>query len=133
MTRITVLVILVLAGCYETRSALLEGVFTMCEEVQGYSGETVVLKDGKFRYWFHSDVSAGDEPSYPLQGPYRVSGSTVTLDHPQIHSPRRTIATINGVQVLWREDGLKLWEGERRLHPYAVLLRVDVSSGESAE
>lgn len=104
----------------------LEGTYTMCREVRGYSGETVVLKkDGRFRYWFYSDVRRDNEPGYPLEGRFRLEGATVHLDHPQIHSPSRTLDIINGVPVLWRADGLELWSKERRLHPYAVLLRVE--------
>jgi len=103
---------------------LTEGVYSMCEEVAGYSGEVVELKDGKFRYWFTSDVSTGREPEYPLSGEYRVSGDTLTLVHDQIHRKDRTIAVVNGVDVLWRDDGLKLWKKEQRIHPYAILIRM---------
>jgi hypothetical protein len=103
---------------------LADGVYSMCDEVSGYSGEIVELKDGKFRYWFYSDVLTGREPEYPLNGDYRISGTTLILDHKQIHSKERSIAVVNGINVLWREDGLKLWEKEKRIHPYAVLLRM---------
>jgi hypothetical protein len=55
-----------------------EGVYSMCDEVAGYSGEVVELKDGMFRYWFYSDVNNGQEPEYPLSGNYKVSGDTLT-------------------------------------------------------
>jgi hypothetical protein len=108
--------------CCQEEPKLREGVYAMCEEVTGYSGETIELKDGKFRYWFYSDVVAGDEPHYPLSGSYSVKGNTLTLDLDKIHSKERTIAVVNGVNVLWRKDGLALWEKEKRLHPYAVLI-----------
>jgi len=103
---------------------LTEGVYSMCEEVAGYSGEVVELKDGKFRYWFYSDVVTDHEPQYPLSGNYRISGDTLMLVHDQIPREERTIAVVNGVDVLWRDDGLKLWEKERRIHPYAILIRM---------
>jgi len=104
---------------------LVEGVYSMCDEVSGYSGEVVELKDGKFRYWFYTDVSGGaEEPKYPLTGDYRAVGDTVTLNHDKIHSKERTIAVVNGVDVLWRDDGLKLWKKEQRIHPYAILIRM---------
>ena len=103
---------------------LTEGVYSMCEELAGYSGEVVELKDGKFRYWFYSDVSTGREPKYPLIGEYRVSGDALTLAHEEIHSKVRTIAVVNGVDVLWRDDGLKLWKKDQRIHPYAILIRM---------
>jgi hypothetical protein len=74
-----------------------------------YSNETVELKDEKFRYWFISDVKTEPPLAYPLEGKYSISGSTLTLDHPDIGLPKRTIAKFNGVDVLWRDDGLELW------------------------
>ncbi len=113
---------ILLALLLQAQPAAVDGVYTMCEDVAGYSGETVELKAGKFRYWFYSDVSSGKEPSYPLTGIYTVNGATLTLDHADIHSKDRTLAVVNGVRVLWRKDGLELWQKEKRLHPYAVLL-----------
>ncbi len=123
------------SGCHlQARPAAVDGVYTLCEEVQGYSGETLELKDGKFRYWFYSDVATGDEPKYPLTGTYTVNGSSVKLDHPQIRRDERVLATVNGVRVLWRADGLKAWEKDQRLHPYAILIRVEgAASGETVK
>jgi hypothetical protein len=101
-----------------------EGVYSMCQEVAGYSGEVLELKDGKFRYWFYSDVGTDKEPAYPLTGTYRISGTTLTLDNDQIYERERSIAVVNGVDVLWRADGLQLWTGEKRIHPYAVMIRM---------
>ncbi len=115
----------------QARPAAVDGVYTMCDEVRGYSGETVELQDGKFRYWFYSDVVSADEPTYPLTGKYTLEGSTVTLNHPQIYRKERVLAAVNGVRVLWREDGLRAWEKDKRLHPYAILIRVEgATSGE---
>lgn len=102
----------------------------MCRDVSGYSGETIELKNGRFRYWFYSDMVTGNEPTYPLSGRYTHSGGAVTLDHPKIHEPTRTIAVLNGTMVLWRKDGLDLWKSEGRIHPYAVLLRVEGDGGD---
>ena len=115
-------------GCDGSRESqaslpdLKEGVYVLCEEVSGYSGETLEVRDGRFRYWFYSDVVTGDEPSYPLSGKYKVTGNTIVLDHKLIPSSIRTIATLNGVKVLWRADGLGVWEKDKRIHPYAVLV-----------
>jgi hypothetical protein len=130
MTRLSVAVLLaVLAGCGGS-VAPPEGVYTMCRDVAGFSGETIELKGGKFRYWFYSDVQTGAEPAYPLSGSYRISGNALTLDHHQIHDPVRTFAVVNGIQVLWRKDGLEGWEKDQRIHPYAVLIRVEGTSGD---
>ena len=104
---------------------LREGVYVLCGEVFGYANETLELKEGKFRYWFYSDVKLGDEPKYPLTGACQVKGQTLTLDSDAIHTKERTIDKINGVDVLWRKDALSLWEEKKRIHPYGVLLRVD--------
>src|SRR5262245_19528277 len=108
-----------------------EGVYVMCKEVSGYSGETIELKDGRFRYWFYSDVVSGREPKYPLNGTYRVSGNTLILENDKISAPKRTIAVVNGVDVLWRKDGLELWEKDKRVHPYAVLIRIPTATDAS--
>jgi hypothetical protein len=104
-----------------------DGVYTMARDVEGYSGETLELRNGRFRYWFYSDVVSGDEPGYPLTGRYTVTDNILKLDHPKIHAPDRTFDVILGTPVLWRKDGLDLWEREGRIHPYAVLLRIDAA------
>lgn len=130
MTRpIAAVLLAVLAGCGKT-AAPPEGVYTMCRDVSGFSGETIELMDGKFRYWFYSDVATEDEPSYPLTGTYGISENTLTLDHPKISNPVRRFAVVNGVHVLWRKDGLEGWEKDERIHPYAVLIRVQGASGD---
>jgi hypothetical protein len=101
------------------------GVYQMCNEVEGYSGETLELKDGKVRYWFYSDVQGGKEPKYPLEGTYTVKGETITFEHPDFYAPKRTLAVVNGVSVVWRDDGLKLYKEKQRLQPYAVLIKVE--------
>lgn len=112
-------------GCHRASAPFREGVYSLCSEVAGFSGETLELKDGTFRYWFHSDVGVDGEPTYPLTGAYSISSDRLILDHPGIHKRERTIAVVNGVDVLWREDGLDLWTREKRIHPYAVLIRLD--------
>jgi hypothetical protein len=102
-----------------------EGTYTMCREVEGYSGETIELKDGRFRYWFYSDVETGDEPAYPLTGAYTIQGDQLILDHAKVYRPRRTIAKMRGVDVLLRDDAAELLKKENRLHPYGILLKGD--------
>lgn len=121
---------LVLVGCGEQVAAP-EGVFTMCREVEGYSGETIELKGGTFRYWFYSDAGT-DSATYPLTGSYCFSGSVLTLNHPSIHRPTRSYQVVNGVPVLWRDDGLALFQKEERFQPYAVLIRVEGEDGDPA-
>ena len=129
MTRPLAAVLLaVLAGCGEN-VAVPEGVYTMCREVAGFSGETIELKGGKFRYWFYSDAGGG--PS-SRSGAYSISGNQVKFDDASLAKEPRTFAIVNGVAVLWRDDGLKLWESEQRIHPYAVLIRLEGTSAPPA-
>ncbi len=102
----------------------IDGVYMMPAEVSGFSGETMELSHGRFRYWFYSDVVSGKEPNYPLTGTYEVHSNAVVLLHRGIYATNRTIMAIQGHTVLWREDGLELWRKERRIHPYAILIRV---------
>lgn len=116
-------------GCWadERTAALLEaanGVYMMPEEVSDFSGETLELQDGRFRYWFYSDVRSGKPIEFPLTGTYEVRGDKVTLLNKDVYSPERTLATVQDQAVLWREDGLRYWQSERRIHPFAVLIRV---------
>jgi hypothetical protein len=104
-------------------SPLREGTYQLCEEVTGYSGEKLELKDGRFKYWFYSDVRTGEEPTYPLSGTYTIEGTTLKLNHAKIWNSERTFDKINGVDVIWREDGLAHWKTSKRIHPYAVLIR----------
>jgi hypothetical protein len=118
------LLLLAVVLSLQADAKLPEGVYSLCEEVAGYSGEVLELRDGKFRYWFYSDVGTDKEPTYPLSGTYAVSGTTLTLDNKEIYKRERTIAVVNGVNVLWRSDGLKLWTDDKRIHPYSVLIHM---------
>jgi hypothetical protein len=124
MRLVAIASIVFVLGCQE-KGSIQEGVYTTCKEIAKYTNETVELKNGKFRYWFYSDVHTGTSIAYPLSGEYRISGSTLILDHPDIHDAKRTIAKIKGIDILWRRDGLDLWQKEGKSKPYAVLIRVD--------
>jgi hypothetical protein len=132
MTHIIVALVLLSACSPQEQAPAVDGVYTLCKEVTGYSGETLELKGGKFRYWFYSDVRTDKEPKYPLTGTFTLSGTALTLDSSDVHSGTRTVDKVNGVPVLWRKDGLELWQKEKRLHPYAVLIRIDGATEGSA-
>ena len=102
----------------------LDGVYKMPVEVSGFSGETIELHDGRFRYWFYTDVGTDQEIQYPLTGIYEVHGDQIKLLHDDIYSNERTLATVQDQTVLWRDDGLRYWQSERRVAPFAVLVRV---------
>src|SRR3954469_19213374 len=40
----------------------------------------VELKEGRFRYWFRSDVKFGKEPAYPLSGTYTRNGGSISFE-----------------------------------------------------
>ena len=119
------LALTLLNGCGEPFAPPVDGVYSLCEEVSGFSGEILELRNGTFRYWFYSDVVTGHEPTYPLTGSYGLSGSTLTLGHSDIYSNNRTLDVVNGVPVIWRNDGLAAWTKDRKIHAYAVLIKVD--------
>lgn len=114
-------------GFAQVNSKSIEGVYTMFEEVAGYSGETIELKGGRFRYWFYSDVAIAGKmgPKYPLTGTYQQTGNLIHLDYPDIYTKERTLEDINGVPVLLRDDALKDWRDEGRVGAYGVLIRVN--------
>lgn len=95
----------------------------MPKEVAMFSGETVELHDGRFRYWFYSDVATGENVEYPLSGAYEIRGDKIRLLHDGIYRNERTLDVVQDQTVLWRDDGLRYWQSERRIHPFAVLVR----------
>jgi hypothetical protein len=109
---------------WQKPALLAEGVYKTCEEVSGFSGEILELKEGRFRYWFYTDVITGREPAYPLSGTYRIKGNTLVLKHPDVPDNERLIDILNGVHILWRDDGLAYWRKERQIQPYAVLIHI---------
>jgi hypothetical protein len=116
----------VLFGCDGSPASPLEGTYTMCRDVSGFSGETIELKGGRFRYWFYSDAG----PSHESSGYYQLAGNVLTFEDSTIEA--RTSAVVNGVPVLWRDDGLSLWQKKGRIQPYAVLIRVEGLTGKPA-
>jgi hypothetical protein len=61
---------------------------------------------------------------YPLAGTYVFKENRLLLLHPDLHSEERVFSELNGHPVLWRDDGLKRWQQEKRIHPYTILIRV---------
>jgi hypothetical protein len=108
----------------------LEGVYCTPDEISGFSGTVLELKGGRFRYWFYSDVRGPDEPKYPLTGPYAVRDGTLFLSHKYIGQQEWAPDGVNGVRVLWRPDGLRLWREKRQVYDYAVLIKVEGAQAE---
>jgi hypothetical protein len=86
-----------------------------------YSTTVLELKDGRFRYWFSSDLRGPREPSYPLTGNYRTNGGTITLAHKEIYQTNWTFMTYEGKATLWRPTALNHWNETRKVDPWGVL------------
>lgn len=116
-------------GCSTTQHGL-EGTYSLCAETAGFSGERLILDNGKFSYWFYSDVGEPGQ-KYPVIGTYTNEGDILILNTTRVYSPRRHIDVVNNVPVLWRDDGYKLWMKEQEIQPYAVLIRDDRAQREN--
>lgn len=139
-TRISVAVVSIVALLGAVASLLLGvgenpelGAYRLCVNVEAYADETIVLLEGsRFKYWASSDVFIEGVPSYPIEGRYAVQGSTLRLFGPRIaegdsaepnsNEVVRTWSTLNGVRVLWRNDGLQEYKKSGWIRPYSVLI-----------
>ncbi len=129
MSRLTLIFIAALAlGCTEqgppkiTNGRLAEGVYATPGEISGFSGTILELKDGKFRYWFYSDVGGLDEPKYPVSGYYEFTEGKVLLRGGRVNEREWFVDVVNGTPVLWRDDAIKVWKKNRKIYNYGVLL-----------
>jgi len=102
----------------------IEGTYCTAHEIAGFSGTVLELKAGKFRYWFYSDVGDG-QPKYPIAGAYLFQDGKLTLNHEHVPQQIWFADLVNGVPVLWRPDGLKSWQQDKRIHDYGVLIKVE--------
>ncbi len=61
-----------------------------------FMSETLELKDGRFRYWFSSDVIIRGGQKYPIEGNYAFKGDELALSSGKVLKVRQ----INGRRVL---------------------------------
>ncbi len=130
MTRLilTTTMTLLIIGCDKqspptiTNGRLAEGVYATPSEISGYSGTTLELKDGNFRYWFYTDVRGPDEPEYPITGKYKFQDGKVILNNDEVNQSVWFVDVVNGIPVLWRDDALKTWKQEQKIYDYGVLV-----------
>jgi len=108
-----------------SREPGLEGLYTTPDEISGFSGTVLELKGGHFRYWFYSDVSLPDSPKFPLTGKYDQQGDKLILDNAQVNQSEWFLETVNGIPVLWRDDGLRHWRDEKKIYDYGVLIKTE--------
>lgn len=125
---ITAIAFLVL-GCTQpppkiTNERLAEGVYATPDEISGFSGTTLELKNGKFRYWFYSDVRTSDEPKYPITGKYEFQDGKLILNN-KLNQKVWFVDVVNNIPVLWRNDALKIWKQERKIYDYGVLIWIE--------
>jgi hypothetical protein len=78
----------------------------------GYMTTVLELKDGRFRYWFESDLKGPEEPAYPISGSYSAQGNTIILEHPQVSQPQWTFRKVDGLATLWRPDAMDMDPGK---------------------
>jgi hypothetical protein len=82
-----------------------------------YGWHTIVLelKNGKFRYWFSSDVK-GEVVAYPLEGTYSTTEDKIVLKHYKFIPIESiwTFRTVDGVLTMWRSDAMKLADSKDR-------------------
>lgn len=131
MTRLTLTtaIALLALGCTDrtppqiTKGRLaFEGVYATPGEISGFSGTTLELKDGGFRYWFYRDIGGLDEPEYSITGKYELQDGKVLLRDPQVNQRQWFVDVVNGTPVLWREDALETWKRDQKIYDYGVLV-----------
>jgi hypothetical protein len=105
----------------------IEGVYCTGSEIGGFSGTVLELRDGRFRYWFYSDVVGPNEPHLPVIGDYSMEGEKVVLRDNRVNPTIWNPDTVNGIRVLWRDDGLKVWRDQRKIYDYSVLIKTDAT------
>ena len=82
--------------------------------------ETLELKDGRFRYWFSSDVITRGGPRYPLVGTHISTGDELVLSGGKVFKRRQ----INGKRVLFWPHAVGDWDHEQII-PGHMLLPVE--------
>jgi hypothetical protein len=88
----------------------------------GYSTLILELKKGGFRYWFSSDVSGLDEPTYPVTGEYSIEGPRIKLMHKERHlQDEWTFRKLNSETTLWRPTAITWWRDKRAFDFFGVL------------
>lgn len=57
--------------------------------------------------------------------PPQLVGEWLVLDDDRITQRLWFPDTVNGIPVLWREDGLRIWREDRKIYDYAVLVKIE--------
>ena len=94
-------------------------VFVLGHE-SGFQNETLELADGRFRYWFSSDIARAPGPAYPLEGTYSLNETNLVLSNGQAYSIRQ----MKGIKTLWKPDAVDRWNRQKIIPNYGILLPV---------
>ena len=92
----------------------------------------VELKEGRFRYWFRSDVKFGKEPAYPLSGTYTRNGGSISFEVKDttitnrfnktekdfFHTEQWEFMRFQGQVTLWTSNSVASWKEK---HPHPIL------------
>jgi hypothetical protein len=98
----------------------------MLPQEGGFQRETLELKDGRFRYWFSSDVIISNPPKYPTEGGYEYKGDQLLLSSGKTYAVR----TLQGTRTLWCPTALDYWDHHQVIDIYGILLPVEnIKSG----
>lgn len=86
----------------------------------GFQSETLELKDGRFRYWFSSDVILPNRPKYPIDGRYEFKGDELVLSSGGTYAVRH----LGEARSLWRPTAVDDWDRHQIIDVYGILLPV---------
>jgi hypothetical protein len=95
-------------------------VFVLSQEA-GFQWERLELKDGRFRYWFFSDVIVRNSPKYPIEGNCEFKGDQLVLEGVTTYSVR----SLQGTKTLWSPAAVDYWDRHRIIDVYGILVPVD--------
>ncbi len=130
---VSLVVTLLLASCATEKQTTVaqwpdSEVFMLPQEA-GFQWETLELKDGRFRYWFSSDVVARHAPTSPIEGTYASRGDQLILSTGKTY----TLRPLNGVRSLWMASAIDHWNQFQVIDVYGILLPVEsINSKKSA-
>jgi len=105
-----------------------DGVYVLGDPL---SSTVLELKNGRFRYWFSTDVTSDSLPKMPISGAFTIEGESVTLNNDKISDRHWTFILFRGEVTLWRDNAVQQWAKEKELDGYGIL-RPSTKSAEEA-
>jgi hypothetical protein len=93
----------------------------MLPQEGGFQRETLELKDGRFHYWFSSDVILPNPPKYPVEGSYEFKGDQLVLSNGKTY----TVRSLKGLRSLWGPTAVDYWDQHQVIDVYGILLPVE--------